>query len=171
MFIQYLVGLAVVKACKDVTGAVSAGGADVVLKWPNDIYARTKGSKGEIILKKIGGILVNTVFMAGGVRVVVGRFSLINSSSLLNVQIGCGLNVLNAPPILSLSQLLSKEGNASGRLTMENMAATIMAVFGQMWDEFVAGSGSFEPFKDLYLDSWVHSYVLYHSQHTHAKCT
>ncbi|KIM22941.1 hypothetical protein M408DRAFT_269108 [Serendipita vermifera MAFF 305830] len=141
VFIQYLVGLAVVKACKDVTGGVSTGGADVVLKWPNDIYARTKGPKGEEILRKIGGILVNTVFMAGGVRVVVG----------------CGLNVLNEPPILSLSQLLLKKGAAAERLTMEGMAATIMAIFGQMWDQFVAASGSFESFVDLYLESWVHS--------------
>jgi len=42
---------------------------------------------------------------------------------------------------------------------MENMAATIMAIFGQMWDQFISASGSFEPFVDLYLDSWIHSYV------------
>jgi biotin---protein ligase len=79
VFIQYLVGVAVVKACREVTGPTSDGGADVVLKWPNDIYARTRGPKGEEVLRKIGGILVNTVFMAGGVRIVVGR-----SQSLLD---------------------------------------------------------------------------------------
>lgn len=45
------------------------------------------------------------------------------------------------------------------QLTMENMAATIMAIFGQMWEQFVSASGSFEPFVDAYLDSWIHSYV------------
>lgn len=72
VFIQYLVGVAVVKACKELVGSAAPGGAKVVLKWPNDIYAKTRGPKGEEVLRKIGGILVNTVFMAGGVRVVVG---------------------------------------------------------------------------------------------------
>ncbi|KAG9030080.1 biotin holocarboxylase synthetase [Serendipita sp. 407] len=39
---------------------------------------------------------------------------------------------------------------------MENMAATIMVIFGRMWNEFIA-AGSFEPFVDLYLDRWIHS--------------
>jgi biotin--protein ligase len=69
VFIQYLVGLAVVQACRSVMGEL---GNAVVLKWPNDIYARIKTDKGEE-LKKIGGVLVNTVFMSGGVRIIVGR--------------------------------------------------------------------------------------------------
>lgn len=129
----------------------------MVLKWPNDIYARTKGPKGEVVLQKIGGILVNTVFMAGGVRVVVGQFVTMSLFCETDMLTGCGLNVLNAPPILSLSQLLSK---GTQGLTMENMTATIMAIFGQMWEQFVAVSGSFEPFIEDYLDSWIHSYVL-----------
>lgn len=42
---------------------------------------------------------------------------------------------------------------------MEKMIATIMPVFEQMWNTFVTNGGSFEPFMDLYLTRWLHSYV------------
>lgn len=59
VFIQYLFGLAVLEACKSskVLGVI---GDRVRLKWPNDIYAITEHAEA----KKIGGILVNTSFMA-----------------------------------------------------------------------------------------------------------
>lgn len=53
----------------------------VVLKWPNDIYARVKGPQGEE-LRKIGGILVNTVFMSGGVRAIIGMGIRCHSDSI-----------------------------------------------------------------------------------------
>lgn len=69
VFIQYLMGIAVVNACREVMGSL---GEAIVLKWPNDIYAKVKSfSGGE--LRKIGGILINTVFMAGGVRIIAGK--------------------------------------------------------------------------------------------------
>ncbi|KAG8830491.1 biotin holocarboxylase synthetase [Serendipita sp. 399] len=105
VFIQYLVGLAVVEACRDVMGKI---GESVALKWPNDIYAKVRTSKGEES-RKIGGILLNP----DGPR-------------------------------------------ANPKLTMENMAATIMAIFGRMWNDFITAE-SFEPFMDLYLDRWMHS--------------
>ena len=43
--------------------------------------------------------------------------------------------------------------------TMEGTLAAIMARFERMWAEFVRERGSFEPFMDLYLDRWLHSYV------------
>ena len=77
-------------------------------------------------------------------------------------QIGCGLNVLNQPPILSLFQI---DPRPNSKLTMENMAATIMSIFGRMWGEFMEAR-SFEPFMELYLERWIHSYVT-RSLHTH----
>ena len=77
---------------------------------------------------------------------------------------GCGLNVLNPPPITSLAQLLS-DGSDSGSggsrpfPTMEGTLAAIMARFERMWAEFVRERGSFEPFMDLYLERWLHSCV------------
>lgn len=42
---------------------------------------------------------------------------------------------------------------------MERTAAILMAKFEAMWKLFVDSRGSFEPFMDLYLDRWLHSYV------------
>ncbi|KAK2460803.1 hypothetical protein APHAL10511_007273 [Amanita phalloides] len=131
VFIQYLFGLAVVEACRE-DSILGKHGRDIRLKWPNDIYAVTGDEK-----KKIGGILVNTSFLDGKVDVIIG----------------CGLNVLNAPPLGSLSQLNPN----SNTLTLERTAALIMARFAPMWELFVRERGSFEPFLKLYLDWWMHS--------------
>lgn len=77
---------------------------------------------------------------------------------------GCGLNVLNPPPMFSLSQL---QHAADSPLSIECTVATILAKFEKMWTVFVAGSGSFDPFMDLYLERWLHSSV--HSLRDH--CT
>ena len=68
VFIQYLFGLAVVEACRS-PGVLGAFGDRVRLKWPNDIYVITERGA-----KKIGGILVNTSFMASTVDIVIGDF-------------------------------------------------------------------------------------------------
>ncbi|KAI0718544.1 hypothetical protein C8T65DRAFT_693692 [Cerioporus squamosus] len=133
VFVQYLFALAVAEACRS-EQVLAVEGERVRIKWPNDLYAITReGEK-----KKIGGILVNTSFGSGRVELVVG----------------CGLNVLNPPPIPSLTQLLP-EGTTPP--TMERTLAAIMARFERMWAEFVRERGSFEPFMDLYLDRWLHS--------------
>lgn len=69
--------------------------------------------------------------------------------------LGCGLNVLNAAPIMSLSQLLPPEHTPEAR--MEKVAAVILSTFDEMWGGFTASKGSFEPFMDLYLERWLHS--------------
>ncbi|OSC96489.1 class II aaRS and biotin synthetase [Trametes coccinea BRFM310] len=135
VFVQYLFALAVAEACRD-PAVLGAEGARVRIKWPNDIYAEMPGT-GE--RKKVGGILVNTSFGAGNVELVIG----------------CGLNVLNPPPIPSLVQLLPPASERHP--SMEHTLAAIMARFEPMWHAFVAARGSFEPFMDLYLDRWLHS--------------
>ncbi|KAI0080435.1 class II aaRS and biotin synthetase [Panus rudis PR-1116 ss-1] len=132
VFIQYLFALAVVEACRD-QNVLGALGEQVRLKWPNDIYVVEGEQK-----RKVGGILVNTSFSGGEASIVIG----------------CGLNVLNGPPIASLSQLLP-EGQQN--LTMEKTLSTIMATFEPMWNTFVAQQGSFNSFMDLYLERWLHS--------------
>jgi biotin--protein ligase len=73
--VQYLVGLAVLHACRH--RQVLGGGNDddddrgarrVKLKWPNDVYVELPGGE----KKKVGGILVNTSFSSGNVDIVVG---------------------------------------------------------------------------------------------------
>lgn len=57
IFIQYLAGLAVVKAVKETTSL------DVNLKWPNDIYLQGK---------KVGGILITSEFESGLFSLTIG---------------------------------------------------------------------------------------------------
>ncbi|KAJ7130280.1 biotin-ligase [Mycena epipterygia] len=136
VFVQYLFALAVVEACRD-ESVLGEAASPVRLKWPNDIYAVLGDGEGS--KKKIGGILVNTSFSGGKVDIVIGS----------------GLNVLNPPPITSLSQLLPPDDDH--QLSMERTAAAILVKFEGMWSVFVRGKGSFEPFMDLYLQRWMHS--------------
>ncbi|KAM5539696.1 hypothetical protein V8D89_006509 [Ganoderma adspersum] len=134
VFIQYLFALAVAEACRADHVLGDEAGSRVRIKWPNDIYGIAYDGE----RKKLGGILVNTSFGAGKVEVVIG----------------CGLNVLNDPPILSLAQLLPGGRNPP---TMERTLTAIMMRFERMWDDFLYARGSFEPFMDLYLERWLHS--------------
>jgi biotin--protein ligase len=43
---------------------------------------------------------------------------------------------------------------------MEDTAACIVSQFEKMWTIFVNERGSFDRFMDLYLERWLHSYVL-----------
>lgn len=75
VFVQYLFGLAVVRACKDERALGGVRGANVRLKWPNDIYLDLESGR-----KKIGGILVNTSFTGGQVELIIGTHSPLSSS-------------------------------------------------------------------------------------------
>ncbi|PPQ96440.1 hypothetical protein CVT26_005081 [Gymnopilus dilepis] len=136
VFLQYLFALAVVEACRDEKVLGPKAGDKIRLKWPNDIYALVGTGKEDV--RKVGGILVNTSFFGGKIDIVIG----------------CGLNILNPPPITSLSQLQS---DSQKELSMEQTAALIMAKFESMWKIFIREKGSFEPFLDLYLRRWLHS--------------
>jgi biotin---protein ligase len=68
---------------------------------------------------------------------------------------GCGLDVLNPPPLQSLSQLLPGQKT----LSMEHVAALTIAHFEPFWHLFLREQGSFEPFIKLYLDRWMHSWA------------
>ena len=128
-------------------------GENVRIKWPNDVYVVDGEQK-----RKIGGILVHTSFQGGITTIVIGKwenfFFLWNNVDFI---LGCGINVLNTPPIASLCQIAPQQS-----LSMERTAATIMATFEPMWNTFVAERGSFSSFMDLYLDRWLHSYVPRH---------
>lgn len=135
VFIQYLFALAVVEACRQ-ESILGTHGQVLRLKWPNDIYAITEDGQ----QRKVGGVLVTTSFLGQTASVIIG----------------CGLNVLNDPPILSLSQLVPSFAPSLG---MERVAAAIFAKFETMWKDFVSASGSFQPFLSLYLDRWLHRSV------------
>jgi len=110
------------------------------LKWPNDIYAVTRDEEGGgEVMRKVGGVLVNTSFFGGKIDVIIGT----------------GLNVRNSEPTTCLSELVPRE--VASTLTLERVVARILVVFDNMWDVFVLNRGSFVPFMDLYLERWLHS--------------
>jgi biotin--protein ligase len=141
VFVQYLMALAVSEAV-DPTGKLG-----VRIKWPNDIYAEAEGvadapagTKGKA---KLGGILVNTNLVNGEWRLVVG----------------CGINILNALPTFSLSQLHALHMARSPQSTikpptMEETFARIMDTFGDMWTTFT--EEGFAPFFNEYYGRWLH---------------
>ncbi|ORY24373.1 biotin-protein ligase [Naematelia encephala] len=151
VFIQYLMALAVCEAVDD------DGRLGVRIKWPNDIYAEVEGVGGTEVgsgkkgKAKLGGILVNTNFVGGQWRIVVG----------------CGINILNALPTTSLSQLhslLTSRATVSGTTsrplpaapTMEGTFARIMNSFESKWDQFIENKG-FHGFMDEYHGRWLHT--------------
>ncbi|KAG2072880.1 class II aaRS and biotin synthetase [Suillus decipiens] len=146
VFIQYLYALAIIDACH-ILNPTSEWAHRVRLKWPNDIYglfpssqnSPTSNSKSTPELRKIGGILVNTSFGGGMVDVVIGS----------------GLNILNAPPIASLAQLASTPAT---ELSVERVAAAVLTSFERIWGSFLQNEEQgFHPFMDQYLRSWLHS--------------
>ena len=145
VFIQYLMALAVCEAVDD------DGRLGVKVKWPNDLYAECEGVGGTEVgsgkkgRAKLGGILVNTNFVNGQWRVVIGT----------------GINVLNALPTTSISQLHSLlAGQSPERAvnppTMESTFAKIMNAFEVKWEQFTEEKG-FSGFMDEYLGRWLHT--------------
>ncbi|KAJ3057141.1 biotin holocarboxylase synthetase [Rhizophlyctis rosea] len=143
VFLQYLIGLAVVEALRSAPGLEAL---PVHLKWPNDIYCRTDEG-----LKKIGGILVTSSYMNG-------KFSLF---------VGCGINIANAKPTTSINELIQLHNQRHNisipLLSCEQGLAKILTRFEMLYHEFVAASTdssftfAFEPFLDRYYRVWLHS--------------
>ncbi|KIK93625.1 hypothetical protein PAXRUDRAFT_26252 [Paxillus rubicundulus Ve08.2h10] len=144
VFIQYLYAIAVVEACRALD-PTRQWANKVKLKWPNDIYGEfpMEETWKTVELKKLGGILVNTSFR--------GR--------VVDVIIGCGLNVLNEPPIGSLAQMAaSVGGEVYSNLTVERVAAVVLATFEPMWNSFLDREDEgFQPFMHRYTGAWLHS--------------
>lgn len=156
VFIQYLAALAI---CD---GLDSDGKLGVKIKWPNDIYGEAEGIGGSIIGEgvkgkaKLGGILVNSSFVDGKWKVIVG----------------CGINILNELPTTSLSQLHKvkakrdqhREGSTNidpqktTQVSMEKSLAKILVSFEGFWNTFLEDQG-FENLLDEYLGRWLHTYV------------
>lgn len=146
VFIQYLFAIAVTDACRAIDP--SRKWADrIKLKWPNDIYAEfpSQDTWKKSELKKIGGILVNLNFGGGMVDIVIG----------------CGLNILNEPPVASLAQLealTNHDRQEPSNLRVERITAAIIAAFERIWSSFLENEElGFEPFLDRYVSDWVHS--------------
>ncbi|KIM62847.1 hypothetical protein SCLCIDRAFT_1214636 [Scleroderma citrinum Foug A] len=146
VFIQYLFAIAVADACRAIDPSRKWANR-VKLKWPNDIYGEfpSQDTWKKTELKKIGGILVNLNFGDGTVDIVVG----------------CGLNILNEPPVASLAQLAAladHDTQEPSNLRVKRVTAAILAAFERIWSSFLENEElGFEPFLDRYTSDWVHS--------------
>ncbi|KAJ3327210.1 biotin holocarboxylase synthetase [Blyttiomyces sp. JEL0837] len=149
VFLQYLFGLAVVEAIKTAPGFEDI---PIHLKWPNDIYCYHTDETGSKVLRKIGGILVNSSYMNG-------QFSIV---------IGCGLNVTNPRPTLSIRDLIVEhnaklpEAKRLRILSSEEVLARILTQFNILYNRLSShvleqpSSPPFEPFLESYCKCWLH---------------
>ncbi|KAI8804739.1 biotin-protein ligase [Cladochytrium replicatum] len=146
IFLQYIAGLAIARAVRRKPGYEDI---PVHLKWPNDIYARAaQGPEG---LRKIGGVLITSSYEGG-------TFTLL---------IGCGVNVANERPTVSLNELIRLHNQSRGtsleELTMEEVLARTMIEFEEIYNEFAKTAADnaltppFSPFLKDYYRYWLHS--------------
>ncbi|CEP11163.1 hypothetical protein [Parasitella parasitica] len=133
VFIQYLIALAIVESIRTRKGYEQV---PLRLKWPNDIYA----DLGEEGLKKVGGLLVNSSF-------VQDEFLLV---------IGCGINLDNKHPTVSINDVIKKHNPKLRRLGREQVLAHALITFEKYYMEFCEkGMGAW--FLDKYYKRWLHS--------------
>ncbi|KNC81075.1 hypothetical protein, variant [Sphaeroforma arctica JP610] len=129
---QYLVSLAVVKACE-----VYMPERSVRLKWPNDIYTNDK--------VKIGGILCNSVYNS--------------EKKEFEIVCGVGLNVFNDQPTTCLASMMSHisdlDQGSFPPLEREGLLAHFMNIFER--DLELYRVRDFQPFLPDYLKKWLHS--------------
>ncbi|KAI9480334.1 MAG: biotin-protein ligase [Benjaminiella poitrasii] len=132
VFIQYIISLAIVDSICNRKGYEDV---PLRLKWPNDIYADLPTG-----LKKVGGLLVNSSF-------VRDEFLLV---------IGCGVNLNNPHPTVSINDVIQEHDPKLKRLDKEDILAHALITFEKYYMEFCEkGMGNW--FLDKYYQRWLHS--------------
>ncbi|KAJ1673683.1 biotin holocarboxylase synthetase, partial [Spiromyces aspiralis] len=137
VFVQYIMGLAVVEAVRSRPGYEDI---PLRLKWPNDIYAdasllaaessaitdridTSSSPLGSFV--KIGGVLVTSSF----------------ENNQFTLLIGTGVNTNNAMPTTSINQLITAYSKQHGRylepISMEDMLASILQSFENFYRRFL----------------------------------
>ncbi|KAI9362945.1 biotin-protein ligase [Zopfochytrium polystomum] len=146
VFLQYLFGLAVVEAIRTIKGYEEL---PIHLKWPNDIYCY-RVENNDLVLRKLGGILVNSSFM----------------NNTFSIVIGCGVNVSNTEPSVSVNDLVhdfNSQRQPHEHLStprQELILARILSTFECLYhemDQFGPSHNPFEPFLSRYYARWLHS--------------
>ncbi|CAO3611002.1 unnamed protein product [Cunninghamella echinulata] len=133
VFIQYIIALAVVESIRTRPGYEDV---PLRLKWPNDIYADLPDQG----LKKVGGLLVNSSFSGDEFLLVIG----------------CGINLSNSQPTVSINDVITKHNRSLPRLSSEDALANILVTFERFYNEFCEkGMGPW--FLDTYYKRWLHS--------------
>ncbi|KAJ3098247.1 biotin holocarboxylase synthetase [Phlyctochytrium planicorne] len=143
LFIQYLFALSVVDALRSQPGYEEA---PFRIKWPNDIYAVVSASDGTKTYQKLGGILVTSSYESG----------------VFNILIGCGLNVSNLRPTISINEILRSKPSTTHLkpFRTEQVLALVLSNFESMYRDFTKddkGPFPFERFLPKYYKYWLHS--------------
>jgi len=71
---------------------------------------------------------------------------------------GCGLNISNAKPTLSINELAKLQNLNASTISLEDSLAHIMNTFEMFWDQFLL-EGGFDHFLSSYLSNWIHAQV------------
>lgn len=127
-FLQYVAALAAADA---VAAEPAWKGADIQIKWPNDVYA--SGAK-------IGGVLCEAALRDGEFHVTVG----------------VGVNVTNARPTTCLRDAVEQAGGDATREGMRELfVARFLTAFEKVFEEF-SMRGFEGRIKERYLKAWMH---------------
>lgn len=151
VFIQYIIALAVVESIRSRPGYENT---PLRLKWPNDIYTETRSDG----LKKVGGLLINSTFVDDEFVLVIGNATKWKSTTKypeIITFIGCGINLSNAEPTVSINDIISDYNPSAPRLSAEDVLAGILVKFEVYYNEFCEkGMGTW--FLDKYYQRWLH---------------
>jgi biotin--protein ligase len=132
VFIQYIIALAIVESIRMRPGYENV---PLRLKWPNDIYADLPNEG----LKKVGGLLVNSSFIRDEFLLVIG----------------CGVNLNNPHPTVSINDVIEKHDPKLKRLDKEEVLAHALVTFEKYYMEFCEkGMGPW--FLNKYYSRWLH---------------
>ncbi|KAI8074474.1 biotin-protein ligase [Gongronella butleri] len=133
VFIQYIAALAMVESVRSRPGYENV---PLRLKWPNDVYADLPHQG----LKKVGGLLVNSSFAGSEFLLVVG----------------CGMNLSNQHPTVSVNEVIAQHDPKLPPLTSEDVLANLLVLFERYYHDFCEkGMGPW--FLDQYYKRWLHS--------------
>lgn len=130
--VQYIASIAMIEAVKDCAsraqGTQPEELSNLKIKWPNDLYYRTK---------KIGGVLCSSVFTHG----------------VYCTTVGVGLNVTNKEPSVCLQDLLGEA--LTRQLSREALLAAFLLHFNNL--KAVFRELGFAGIRYRYLSHWLHS--------------
>jgi len=126
--VQHIMSVAVVHAIRTIDGLQDV---NIRLKWPNDIYFGEE-------LFKLGGILVQSSF----------------ARNCFTFKIGCGINVSNDEPLVSINTILKNNYLLDVVLSCEQVIARILTQFERLVTDYQNGNS--EECFHLYYKYWIH---------------
>ncbi|BFZ53994.1 biotin holocarboxylase synthetase [Savitreella phatthalungensis] len=138
VFFQYLISLATVEALLELSPELELG-----IKWPNDVYMRVPQSQNTLgtscfelegkYYAKVSGSLISTTFW----------------QDKYILTIGCGVNVNNPAPTISVNAFVKES------VAMENLLAALLSRLEELVAKF--DGGGFAAIAERYYRHWLHN--------------